>query len=322
MNVEQEKLYEKYEALSPIYQGGLTNHLPMMFTALVESGVSTAKIEEILDKYKSDKDLYELTDVTYPTSDFEQAYINQTGYYLGRIHEVGVDITVGVFMNDMTHALSSGLYHGLIRLAYGLKSKHDVLIAQALAYFECLKSEEEEQGQVVSFNEFEMVCTNLDKIRSLMDAEFSAPGTYNKIEVIKQRKELMDKIVVVKDIQFHQKELLELFARRYKHTQDFYTLHILTGFDALLEIEEFIPQFSVVLNRFLYSAQIIMLLENGLNPIDKEHTRGFDEILSEIDQLHDEHEIKLVYSLSTLYRRFNVVECLEIANHIMDKKGE
>lgn len=319
MMKKPEKLYMKYEALSPIYSGGLTNHLPMMFTVLIECGVELDRIEEILDGYKEEKDLYELTDITYPTSDFEQAYINQTSFYLGQLHELGVDIVLGVFMDKMKMSLSSGLFHGLIRLAYGLKSNHDVLIAQGLAYFEGVKEVLEAQGRFVPVSRLQESLEALFALREGIEVDDSLVGTANKFAFILQQPSLKNNVVQIEHIENHQKEMLTQILRRYKDTQDFYTLHVITGYHALLEVEQYLPDFNEVLNQFWYAAQLYMVLESKREPLAVMTSYGFAELLPRIDELVDAHDLKLCFSLSELYKRFELEECLEIANSIFAK---
>lgn len=319
MKKHSEKLYQKYEALSPIYQGGLTNHLPMMFTVLMECDVEDHVIVALLDHYKTEKDLYELTDITYPTSEFEQAYINQTSYYLGKIHEKGIDVVVGMFLNDMTKALSSALYHGLIRLAYALRSKNDMLIAQGLAYFELVKNDVEIKGQPIEVHQLKSSMEELFEFRKKIEVIYPSNGSMEKFDVIKQQLKTQHKCIRLEHIELHQKMILKEFLRHYHKTQDFYTLHVITGFHALLMIQEYFGSFQDALQQFFYSAQIMMLLDADEQKIVVEDTKTFTEMMQDITRITDAHDLKLFFSLYELYNQFDVRECLDIASSIVGK---
>jgi hypothetical protein len=154
-------LYRRYEALSPIYQGGLTNHLPMVLNALRELGIDDDIIISKLDAYRDSKGLYDLTDSNVPIDSFNQTYINRTGFYLGELNHKGEDIVIGEFINANKFGISSVLFHGLIRLAYAKKVHHPLMIAQSLAYFEITSEKVEIKAHYESSEEFTKSYKNL-----------------------------------------------------------------------------------------------------------------------------------------------------------------
>ena len=51
------KLHERFSTLSPIYSGELTNHMPMLITALRLLSVEDSEIEVIAEDYLEHKNM-------------------------------------------------------------------------------------------------------------------------------------------------------------------------------------------------------------------------------------------------------------------------
>lgn len=318
------RIYERYEALSPIYQGGLTNHLPMVLTALKNLGLSDALITVRLDHYKEVKGILDLTETTTPISEFEQEYINRTSFYLGELHHKGEDIIIGEFINKYKYNISSALFHGLIRLAYAKQEKNDLMIAQALAYFE-LSSETIEQpnAHVIHTGDFG---DGLQRMMPFMklNYQFKSTRTMDKYKELLEIPEVQDNLVMLRDI--NKEFVLDYVLRNYLRTSDFFILHLITGFEALLELEEYIFDFDEVLNHFFLITQVFCLFDtSNIEDFTLESTYSsldlspFDDLMTHIPELIDAHDMKLFYSLFKLNKQFENKWILTIANNIFEE---
>jgi hypothetical protein len=93
---------------------------------------------------------------------------------------------------------------------------------------------------------------------------------------------------------------------------------LITGFEALLELEEYIIDFDDMLNHFFVLAQVFTLF-NTTNNIEVELLeKSFDVLKTEVANLVDFHEIKLFYSLLKLDRLFDNKRIKSIANRIFE----
>jgi len=310
-------IYRKYEALSPIYQGGLTNHIPMVLVALKELGVTEEKIAEKLDNYRQQKWLFDLTDSNTPIDDFSQEYINRTGFYLGELNHKGEDIVVGEFINKNKLTISSGLFHGLIRLAYAKQVHHPLMIAQALAYYELTMGNVEFKATYIDESEFEESFSRLFNAYKELDYTFETEGTMNKLNEILTNELVSENLVYLKTP--NRKYILDFILSHYLRTKDFYILHLVTGFEALLELEEYIYGFEDVLNHFFVLAQAFVLFNTSTLIEDTQDTKSLEELIKEVEHLVDFHDIKLFYSLVKLSNLFENKKINKIANQIFKK---
>lgn len=310
-------LYEKFEVYSPIYKGGLTNHLPMVITALINLEVNDENILNFAENYIDHTGIYELTDPTVPKTEFEQEYINKTNHYQYLINKKGVDVVLGEFLSKHAINAASGLFHGIIRLAYAVTSKNELYISQALSYYELISQKTQTKGNPVPANTLQDAFDILRVTRSSLDHEFKSNRTMEKFAEIRDQEGIKGRLSYPTNAQFALNEMLDLFAKEYLRTSDFYILHVITGFEALLQLEEFIVNFNDVLVQFYLDSQLMMLLTNSVNEIELvENPSDFESLKYRITELTDAHDIKLFFSLYNLNKRFDNSLLIHIANKI------
>jgi hypothetical protein len=295
------KLYRRYEALSPIYQGGLTNHLPMMMIALLKLGLKEDIIIDKCDQYKQEKGVLDLTEVSTPVTEFEQAYVHLTSTYLGEINHKGIDIIIGEFIQKHQHMVVSGLFHGLIRLAYAKEVGDPLLIAQALAYFDCISGEvkvnTKKVDRSIAFAWFDDLRTTfLEDIDSL-----EKHSTYERLQEIIHHPLIDGNIGKVQNIR--RNDLLSFVLTYYLDTKSFYVLHLITGLEALFELEEYFTHFQDVLDDFFVFAQLFILFDKRQEVVVSDKT--VEDVIKQVELMNNAHDIKLLYSLSKLKRLFD-----------------
>ena len=311
--------YKRYQTLSPIYGGGLTNHLPMVLTIYNLLDLDEETIIAKLEAYIEERGIYDMTKPYAPRSEFDQAYINRTSFYLSELNHVGKDIVVGTFLAEKRASIFSALFHGLIRLYYALIEKDDMQIAQALAYFELssesIKIETKATLDYPSFNqEFEMLLSQFHEL----NYEFKATSTMEKAKEILQLPLINQRLNTVRNIT--KEQVLQFITNHYIISPDFFTLHLITGFHALVELEEFIYDFEDVLKEFLKLAQVIMMLRYQKSESELFSTISINECLNHVESLSDFHEVKLLYSVYRLAQLFDDENLIKIANKVIKNR--
>lgn len=125
-------LYRKYEAYSPIFQGGYVNYVPMVYRFLDQNEKDSASAKNKINEYILENDLYELSDVTHPLSALEREYVSMTNYYLNQIKMHGTEKVIKEVLN---HDYSFEVFNftTLFRLAISLINGEIIEITQSLS---------------------------------------------------------------------------------------------------------------------------------------------------------------------------------------------
>ena len=311
------KLHERFSTLSPIYSGGLTNHLPMMITALRLLDVEEEVIELISKEYVEKKNIVDLSNSGIENDPFNDEYIRLTNYFLQEMKHHGVEEIMYNTLSSSSYSLHSGLFHGIIRIAYAYMENNELLIAQGLAYFDLIKSELKLEGKVSENlqKDFE----NLVSIRK-KDIEIRKTRTMDKVQIVLENDDVLNNLFYPKDILKYKEGALELFVEYFNKTKDFYILHVITGYHALHVLTQFFENQESTFNNFFMQSLVIMLL----NPHDSYIARkveqySFYELYKEVPNLKDAHDIKLFLSLSYFYERYDMESLKEAANLIISK---
>ena len=310
-------LYERYETLSPIYKGGLTNHLPMVLVVLQNHKIDNVKIIQKLDRYHHDRGIFDLSNRSNPITDFEQEYINRTSYYLGEMNRKGKEVVIGEMINKHDDAISSALMHGIIRLSYAVKSKEDIQIAQALAYFEVCSTDLELDGVIVKPDKMAEFIEHMRLTVNEMDITFPTNRTMDKIETLLSNNIIKNLLFKVEGLLLNKGDILDILLTKYLETEDFYVLHLITGFHAIYELEEYFVDFRHVLVQYLLMSEVIMLLNTKKIVYDRKPLYTIDECISFIGNLDDAHDIKLMHSVYELSRFFDNRKLALVANTII-----
>lgn len=306
--------YDKYEGLSPIYRGWYTNHVPMLYTLLESCQVSDDIIEGVLDFYKEDKDLYELTDITYPTSQLELDYVAKTNYHLSAINQYGLDIAIGNYLAVQTSSIPSALYHGWIRLAYGVRSRYDLLVAQGMAYFDVVRQPYLLLGKPMKVDQFSTANETLKRQFQECNITFESNVTMEKFDQLSEERSLQTLLFVDPNIANQPEHWLKFILQEYMKTSGFFTLHTITAFHAYLMMEEFVTDAQAVLSSWMTSSQLMMLLDTETTPLHVTTVVEWETIMANIHLLGDAHRMKLIFALYEIQQRYDIEECHLIAS--------
>lgn len=296
------KLQDRYSSLSPIYNEYLTNHLPMMITALRELGVDDRDIEYISEQYIEERNILDLHNEML-ISEFEKEYIRLSNFFLKQIDESSVDDVIRDVLNKNISSLHSALNHGIIRLSYAYVDGSPLLIAQALAYFDLVKNENHFRGDSVDIEQIdEMFQTLVNDRKELITLETN--NTSSKYQTLYTQ--FKDSLFVPREILKYKSQILQFFLEYYNKTKDFYMLHVITGYHAMHVLAEFFDNQHEAYEQYFYNALLFMLFNDHNRYVIPNDEGDFDVNLKEVRFFTDAHEIKLFHSLYYFYQLYGL----------------
>lgn len=296
------KLLEAYQSLSPVFPNWNTNHLPMMLIALKQLHAPVSLIEESATRYLREKPIADLSDKYHTLSPFDEQYINKTNMYHIQLNEIGRAAVLTEFFTVAKFSLASALYHGMIRLQYALLSDSDLQIAQALAYFELVSTEYEFSGP--AFGNADAFKT-LETFRKTNSLTLKSTSTMEKLEELATTNGVRNSLFTLFNISSKEEIVLDLFLTQYIKTNDFYTLHVITGFHALISLKQYIKEYDDALEQFFYTAQLFMLINDYKTFNEPPKETAIADFMHRIGELQDAHDVKLLYTITELIKQFD-----------------
>ncbi|PHV12591.1 questin oxidase family protein [Chitinimonas sp. BJB300] len=296
-------LLDTASSYAPDHHLGLSNHLPMGLIALWRLGAGEERLQAWL--YEESAQLTLATPATrvFSAEDIvghmgiQAAYPEYRDFYLAAIKTGGCAAVLSRYLPLLLPGLSAGSFHGLIRLAYGLKAQSDSEIAAALAYWssyyqfigtpdapgnltpaDCLKTLADNPN--LSLPEGKRL------IGSGMVIAASLPGFREQASQLAAGDAVLGQIA-------------ELVVELYASSRDFTVLHMLTGCHALRVVLPYCDDEAAAL-RLFWLAACAAYIEAGkpvLEPVAlTTSSPGWDEITARAVLRRDVHQIKLVYS--------------------------
>ena len=133
-------LLTESEAYDPEYGGGLCNHLPMALTALEQMGATPGQLDDYRRTHVSWLEKLPARtaapDRAWPFRKADHAgFVDLQADFRQRIARDGWESVLRAMLPDLAPGLSAAAFHGLIRTAMGVTSRHDGEIAAGLAYW-------------------------------------------------------------------------------------------------------------------------------------------------------------------------------------------
>lgn len=134
------KLLTESEAYDPEYGGGLCNHLPMALTALDQMGATPGQLSDYRRTHVSWLEQMSEREAApngaWPFRKADHAgFIDLQADFRHRIAREGWEPVLRATLPELAPGLSAAAFHGLIRTAMGVTSRHDGEIAAGLAYW-------------------------------------------------------------------------------------------------------------------------------------------------------------------------------------------
>ncbi|HKP23519.1 MAG TPA: questin oxidase family protein [Dongiaceae bacterium] len=134
------KLLTESEAYDPEYGGGLCNHLPMALIALEQMGATPGQLNEYRRTHASWLEALPLREAA-PTGAWPFRKADHAGFvdlqadFRQRVARGGWEPVLRAMLPELAPGISAAAFHGLIRTAMGVTSRHDGEIAAGLAYW-------------------------------------------------------------------------------------------------------------------------------------------------------------------------------------------
>ncbi|MCK8061201.1 MULTISPECIES: hypothetical protein [unclassified Fusibacter] len=305
---------------SPIYGGSLTNHLPMYEWALKQLNTPVDLIAKRSEAYLKATGVVDLDSVYTKPNDLEQHYLNRVNHYRMTIAEKGFEHAVRWFIKDRRHEMASALFHGLIRLAYAVESGSVENLARAMAYFEAVSTEIHLLAKPVALSSAKEAWIRLMQKRLLTKLTFEDGATMSKVKVIMHNAHLMSDLTKLERDQNMEAVILSIITEWYLMTEDFYVLHVNTGFQALVTLRAYIEDIEEWFIEFHVLAQVFSLIGHRHHQVKELEETTWKVMLEEVSELEEVHDVKLFYSMYTLARHFNEPNLKKIARLLLDRK--
>jgi len=134
------KLLTESEVYGPEYRGGLANHLPMALVALDQMGATPGQLNEYRRTHVSWLEPLPAGEVApagaWPFRKADHAaFADLQADFRQRISRAGWETVLRALLPELAPGLSAAAFHGLIRTAMGVVSRHEGEIAAGLAYW-------------------------------------------------------------------------------------------------------------------------------------------------------------------------------------------
>lgn len=304
---------------SPVHHGALTNHLPMYQASLKSIGFTEAAIEGLTKAYVERTEVKDLAQEGVRLTDFEVAYLSKVALYKDLLAEEDYGVVLRKFMEDKKDKMASGLFHGLIRLAFAVKAGDLEAMARALAYFDVVAAPMTIQGLGGVADPAKESWNKLMAQRKLMTLDFDHKATMERAAQVLGIEDLMVYVTDIDVVEDTEKRMGFIFANWYLKTRDFYVLHVITGYQALLEMKPYLTDFDDWLRTYWQMAQVFSLFTEERLPIIKISLNPWQEVMEEAKAMTDVHDVKLFYACKDLYDRYQLKIFHKVA-HIVSHK--
>lgn len=134
------KLLTETEAYDPEYGGGLCNHLPLALTALDQMGATPGQLNDYRRTHVSWLEKLPARDAApegaWPFRKADHAgFVDLQADFRQRIAREGWETVLRAVLPELAPGITAAAFHGLIRTAMGVTSRHDGEIAAGLAYW-------------------------------------------------------------------------------------------------------------------------------------------------------------------------------------------
>jgi len=307
-----------YTHYSPVHSGSLTNHLPMYVSAMRAIGFETDKVHQLGQDYVTRLGLKDMTKAQDLT-DLEGSYMGLLADYQHQLQEKGRDRTVRDFLEGRSGFMASGLFHGMIRLSFALKGEDDDEVARAISYFHAISETLDLPIDSPIADVPKEGWKTLMVKRMTLDLDSDRMPTMAKAASVLSQGSLRDHMTAIEIGPDTEKQLAYVFANWYMITRDFFVLHVITGYEALLSLKPYIGNYDEWLVTYWKMAQVMSLFTSERLPVIPIDIKPWEEIMEEAKAMTDPHDVKLFYACRELYNRYPL-KVLKKTAHIVSHK--
>ena len=277
------------------YHQGLSNHLPMAMLALQRLGVSGARIDTFATRYvrrlESSPNI-----ISWPSGEHWRimlgirsswpAYRTLSRELIGRD---GADVVLAQVLPELMAGCGAAAFHGIIRTAYAIHSKHEQELADGLAYWACRHLPLGDGGGDGTVDDptvvlHRMSTTSIDRnliVESMCDA-VQEPDFDQLIKLLKVDDSTLSR-------------LSRLAAMLYSSSGNFTVLHLITSCHAIRVLLPLLDNPLPVMHAY-WRAYVAGFMASDLYLEKTTTLQPWDQIIDIAIASDDEHVIKLVDS--------------------------
>jgi len=314
------KLLTESEAYDPEYGGGLSNHLPLALTALDQMGATPGQLDDYRRTHVSW--LEQLPErAAAPTGAWPFRKADRAGFidlqadFRQRIARDGWEPVLRATLPELAPGISAAAFHGLIRTAMGVTSRHDGEIAAGLAYWAA-----HWQRLGVAFGGPAQSAPSVDPLLSLErvrnDPRFAfdpkqAPGLIDDVLLVVGGLNGFGELIDWLDVdRCSIADIGRAGGVLYAATGDFTALHTVTAAQAVTVLLPYVQDKKVLLP-WLWQGLVAAYIAIGRPAIPEmdaiearrtAETPAWPELLRSALAQDDEHAVKLCYSALSLGR--------------------
>lgn len=315
------------EDYSP-YMGELVNHLPMAQWAVYKLSGESKAVEQFTNKYLETKSINRVKKEYKDVNSLEEALANRD-LYEGTLQflkekvktQDKEDLTKDI-LNKYPLGMSSGLFHTLIRVAYGLEAYKEIPelkeeLLRGLAYY------------ITAYREARIFKREIhsSSIREEMEALAKDVHTREILEnkdtlgmsirALYSDEKYMEKGFIIKGEQDTKiRTLLELLIPLFYEKGNIVILHCITSIHALIVLKDYYDDFENAVD-ILTTCIITHVLSTRtlLYPKMRESTTGFSWrcIIEKSLKSSDAHDKKLTYSAFCLDKLYGIEQLKDIS---------
>lgn len=323
------EIVNKYGEKHSPYTRNLVNHLPMGQLAYYKLTNNLEELERYSKEYRNIDDINPVKS-SYPKKEsLEECLGNRELYESSldiireRSKDIGIENLLSKILNTYDLGISSGIFHTLIRLAYGvegyqLDKGYQDEIERGLAYYitgyqeaKLLIQKKKASNIIVQMNRL----IRYPHIKDLIDnTDTVGQGIQALYRDEKYLKDLGFTLEGREDEKI--RALLKLLIPTYYHTGNIVALHCITSIHALIVLKEYFKDFNRAID-ILTTSIITHLLSSNIRDykyrIDNSTGLSWDCVRIKGSRSPDVHAIKLTYSALELNKIYKIPELKDIA---------
>nr|WP_300004886.1 questin oxidase family protein [Tissierella sp.] len=310
------------------YMGDLVNHLPMAQWAVYKLSQDRDTVDKFTKKYLSRSSVNKVKKDYKKVESIESALGNRELYEgtLDFLKKQALTLDIEIITRDIINkyplGMSSGLFHTLIRVAYGVegyKEKPELKdeLLRGLAYYITAYREAKEFKREIDPDEFRQEIEKLSRdvhIREILENNNTLGQT---IRELYDDEDYIKKGFTIKggeDIKI--KTLLKFLIPLFYEKGNIVILHCITSIHALLMLKDYYNDFENMID-ILTSCIITHLISTGIKdyPEMKELNTGLSWkcIVEKTIKSNDVHDVKLTYSAFSLDGIYNIEQLKDVS---------
>lgn len=284
-------------------RNGFTNHLPMSLAALSALGADAATLDRFTAHYRVQVRPLTAAPAVPQAAALDQGlgYAEWFAFFEAQLALHGREQVLAAWLPALLEGIATAAFHGLIRLAYGLRFDCAAEVAGGLAMLAAFRAVTPLPSGPGSSGAAEGLRA-LAQHTGLAERRFEQPMIMRRlIEVMRDPvfTAAVAPVRIEKGVDRAWSSLLLAAARLYRATADFSALHLITALHALQVLWPFIADRAACLQRFWFAFCAVYVAIGRPWPmayLDENPPLDWPALVQAAVSSTDEHVIKLVES--------------------------